>query len=157
MYNHADETYQCPICVGIDTEKEGRTLIEPSDIVFQDELVTAYISTFNIKNNPYHVIIVPNEHIENIYDMPDGAGARIQSIARELAITLKNAYKAQGITIIQNNEPYGGQHAFHYHMHVIPRYAGDELCKHIDEKPTADIKGRAEAAQSLRGYLGKRI
>lgn len=157
MYNHADETYECPICVGIGTIKEGRTLIEPSDIVFQDELVTAYISTFNIKNNPYHVVLVPNEHIENIYDMPDGVGTRLQSIAREMAIGLRKAYKAQGITIVQNNEPYGGQHAFHYHMHVIPRYAGDDLYKHINDKPTASSEEKAKAAISLKGYLGKRI
>jgi len=157
MYNHADETYKCPICVGIGTIKEGRSLIEPGDIVFQDELVTAFISSFNIKNNPYHVVVVPNEHIENIYDMSDGTGARIQSIAREMAIALKNAYKAQGVTIIQNNEPYGDQHAFHYHMHVIPRYGGDELYQHIYDKPTASTDERAKAAASLKGYMGKRI
>ena len=157
MYNHADETYQCPICKGIGTKEEGRTLIEPSDIVFKDELITAFITSFNIKNNPYHVVIVPNEHIENIYDLNDGVAARIQSIAREMAIAMRKAYKSQGTTIIQNNEPYGDQHAFHYHMHVIPRYGGDEIYKHIYDKPTANKEERAKAAESLKGYIGKRI
>lgn len=39
-----------------------------------------------------------------------------------------------GVTFLQNNEPASNQHAFHYHLHVLPRYTNDNLHAHMLEK-----------------------
>jgi len=62
MYNHAPEGYICPICVAIDGAEDQRTMIRQSDIVYKDGLVTAFIGSFFVANNPGHPIIVPNRH-----------------------------------------------------------------------------------------------
>jgi hypothetical protein len=46
-------------------------------------------------------------------------------VAQKIALAMKEAYKCDGITTQQNNEPAGDQHAFHFHFHIFPRYKDD--------------------------------
>ena len=123
--SHASPDYICPICVGLREEINDNTLIRPSDIVYRDERVTVLINSFFMGKNAGHVIIVPNEHIENIYELPEELGHHIFSVAKKCALAIRTAYDADGITLKQNNEPAGDQHAFHFHLHVFPRYDDD--------------------------------
>lgn len=150
MYNHSPIDYACPICLGVNGVESSDTLLRLSDIVYVDEFVTAFINSFWIKNNPGHVIVVPNEHYENIYDLPIDLASHILNISKQIALAMKKTYKCEGITLLQNNEPAGGQHAFHYHLHIFPRYENDELHKHMDNKQIADPAKRKDYAEKLR-------
>ncbi len=150
MHSHAPKDYDCPICLGIQGVETDKTLLKLEDIVYIDELVTAFINSFWIKNNPGHVIVVPNTHYENIYDLPDHLGAHIHKVAKQISIAMKKSYGCDGITTLQNNEPAGGQHAFHYHFHVFPRYDGDDLHTNMMDKLVADPAKRKEYAERLR-------
>ena len=46
MYNHAPIDYKCPICIALEGKENEDTLITQSDIVYADELATAFISSF---------------------------------------------------------------------------------------------------------------
>lgn len=153
MYNHAPQNYKCPICLGLQGVESEDTLIRPSDIVYSDDLVTAFISSFFIGNNPGHVIIVPNQHFENIYDLPEEYAFRIQKVARIISLALKKAYNCGGITTLQNNEPVGNQHAFHYHFHVFPRYENDELHKNMLNKKSTTAEERKHFAEKIKQAL----
>lgn len=107
MYNHATKNYICPICIAVQGLENDSTLIRQSDIVYKDSLVTAFIGSFFVKNNPGHIIIVPNEHFENIYSLPNDLNARISMIARHAALALKSTRNCDGVTTLQNNEPAG--------------------------------------------------
>ena len=37
------------------------------------------------------------------------------------------ALKCDGFNIVQNNGECAGQTVFHFHMHLIPRYKGDQV------------------------------
>ncbi|MBW4061966.1 HIT domain-containing protein [Candidatus Saccharibacteria bacterium] len=124
--SHAPENYDCPICLGLLGSASQKTLIKASDFVYRDELVSAFINTFFIGKNGGHVIVVPNEHFENIYTLPVAHGHRIFDVAQMIALAMKAAYDCDGITTRNNNEPAGDQHAFHYHFHVFPRYVDDD-------------------------------
>lgn len=153
MYNHAAKDYKCPICIAIQGLENSDTLIYKSDIVYKDDLITAFITSFFIGNNPGHVIIVPNKHFENIYDLPDEYAHRIHEVAKHMAFALKQAYQCEGITTLQNNEPAGGQHAFHYHFHVFPRYLNDELHKNMLDKKSTTPEERLSYANKIKDYL----
>ena len=153
MYNHAPTDYICPICLGVSGVESEATLLRLTDIVYIDELVTAFINSFWIKNNPGHVIVVPNDHYENLYDLPNDLGAHIFAVTKKIAIAMKKAYECDGITTVQNNEPAGGQHAFHYHLHVFPRHEGDGLHENMSHKQLADPAKRKEYADKLRTHL----
>lgn len=129
MYNHASRGYKCPICLGVAGVENADTLIKKTDLVYKDELVSVFINSFWVRGNEGHVIVVPNEHFENIYEIPKELGHRIFEVTQKMAPAIRQSYKADGITIRQNNEPAGDQHAFHYHQHVFPRYTNDEFNK----------------------------
>lgn len=78
-------------------------------------------------NNPGAVLVIPNDHFENVYDMPPALGAPLQSAVRDPALAMKAAYGCDGISTRQHNEPAGKQDVWHLHVHVFPRWEGDRL------------------------------
>lgn len=155
MFNHAPDNYVCPICVGVDGVEDERTLIRKLDAVYRDDLVMVFVASYFIETCQGHLIVVPLEHYEHLYDMPDEVGARVFSVARKLSVTMKKAYGCEGVTTLQNNEPAGGQHAFHYHLHLFPRCEGDRLHENMGKKREASLKERLRFGEKIRGVLEK--
>ncbi|HEX7633523.1 MAG TPA: HIT family protein [Candidatus Saccharimonadales bacterium] len=130
--------------------------MKPTDIVYSDDVVTVFVNSFFMGKNAGHVIVVSNTHYENIYDLPSEVGQHVFVVAQEMAQVIKKAYKADGITIKQNNEPAGDQHAFHYHLHVFPRYENDGFNEILPaQKRLAEPEERARYADRLRTELAE--
>jgi histidine triad (HIT) family protein len=122
--------------------------IKQTDLVYQDEQVTSFIGLRKWPNNVGHVLIIPNEHFENIYDLPIGISAEIQKIAKAVALAMKAVYSCDGVILLQRNEPAGEQLTWHYHLHVIPRYENDNW--HLSQRQPFPADERAEYALKLR-------
>lgn len=152
--SNAPENYECPICLGLDGSDSPKTLIKPTDFVYRDDLVSAFINTFFMGKNAGHVIVVPNKHYESIYTLPTEEGHRIFDIAQKVALAMKEAYNCDGITTRNNNEPAGDQHAFHFHFHVFPRYDNDGYNTVAPaDKRLAEPDERAEYAEKIKAAL----
>ena len=154
MKSNARQGYICPICLGNQGIENKDTLLKKTDLVFRDDLVSVWINSFWIKGNEGHVIIVPNEHYENIYEIPNQVGHRIFEISKLMSSAIKGAYSCDGITLRQNNEPAGDQHAFHYHLHVFPRYKNDNFNQELTKKSfLSEPQKRIEYIEKLKKYL----
>ncbi len=154
MYNHAPKDYRCPICLGVQGIENDDTLLKQADLVFKDELVSVFINSFWTETVEGHVIVVPNAHYENIYDVPKEVGQRIFEVVQKMALVMKKAYGCDGITTRQNSEPAGNQHAFHYHHHVYPRYDGDMFNENMTKKSIlSKSEERSEYVEKLRKCL----
>jgi histidine triad (HIT) family protein len=152
--SNAPENYTCPICLGVKKLESDKTLMKPTDIVYGDDIVTVFVNSFFMGKNAGHIIVVPNIHYENIYDLPSEVGRHIFDTAQRMAKAIKGAYATDGITIKQNNEPAGDQHAFHYHLHVFPRYDNDGFNEILPEqKRPAEPRERAQYANKLKSFL----
>ncbi|OFX75701.1 MAG: hypothetical protein A2071_09035, partial [Bacteroidetes bacterium GWC1_47_7] len=127
MYNHAPQEYKCPICLAIEGIESEDTMMKQDDIFYRDDLVMAVINSKFVGNNPGHAIVVPLKHYENLYELPEKEANQIMKVAKEVAIAMKEVRKSDGVMIQQNNEPASGQHAFHYHMHIFPRFEEDHF------------------------------
>jgi SAM-dependent methyltransferase len=68
---------------------------------------------------------------------------------------MKDVYQCDGVMLIQRNEPAGGQLAWHYHLHVIPRYENDNWDQCQRQAFPADE--RAEYARKLRAKVEKNL
>ena len=90
----------------------------PADIVYQDELVTAFRDVSPAA--PSHILIVPNQEIPSLNDLgpahQDLAG-RLLLVARELAA--REGVAESGYRLIINCGPEGGQEVMHLHMHLV--------------------------------------
>lgn len=157
MYKNAPPNYVCPICLGIEGIVDERTMLHPEDLIYKTKRVSVFMNSFFLKGNEGHVIVVPNEHIENIYDLPKEIGNSIMETAKMMALVIKKAYQCDGITLRQNNESAGDQHAFHFHLHVFPRYENDSF---NTQKPTdkveTSLEDRISYITKLREVLEKK-
>jgi histidine triad (HIT) family protein len=147
MYNHATENYDCPFCRIVREIANGNNAF----FVLQNNAVSAFMSLHDAPNNPGHVLVIPNVHYENIYDLPVALGADIHACAKEIALAMKTVYPCDGISLRQHNEPAGSQDVWHYHLHVYPRYIGDGFSR-AELKITPEHV-RAGYAALLRKYL----
>ena len=77
-----------------------------------------------------HALVVPKAASRNVLDADPKVLAKILPLVQKVAIAAKEVFKADGITIMQFNEPAGGQTVFHLHYHVIPRFDGVALRAH---------------------------
>lgn len=153
MYSHAPSEYVCPFCVLIQGQASIQSPLKQTDIVLRSAAVTAFMATRKYPNNQGHVLIIPNEHFENIFDLPLELGQQIHSLSRDIALAMKAEYQCDGIMIRQHNEPAGDQNIWHYHLHVIPRYQNDDF--HRTQKSPFGADERAVYAQRLRNWFSR--
>ena len=72
-----------------------------------------------------HALILPKKHYDNIYALDDETASKAFLVAKKMAVAMEKAFAADGFNIVQNNGEPAGQTVFHFHMHLIPRYKGD--------------------------------
>ncbi|MGC9403449.1 MULTISPECIES: HIT domain-containing protein [Vibrio] len=90
----------------------------PADIVYQDELVTAF-RDINPRA-PIHVLIVPNKLIPTVNDIEaedELVMGRLFTVAKKLA--KEEGIDQDGYRLIMNCNSYGGQEVYHIHMHLV--------------------------------------
>ncbi len=153
MYNHAPENYVCPLCLAVQGIENEETMMKQEDIVYRDSLILVAINSKFVGNNPGHVIIFPVDHIENIYDLPQVQANRIALLAHEVAIALKTVRNCDGVMLHQNNEPASGQHAFHYHLHVFPRFENDHIQEQMQKARVSTPEERKPYSAALKKYF----
>lgn len=154
--SHQPPGYQCPFCrivAGQDLEGGYTT---QADIVYRDNTVTAFVALGWWPANAGHVLVVPNKHYENIYDIPDEVLAAVQIAGKRMALALKATYGCNGTSLRQHNEPAGYQDVWHYHLHVFPRYPGDDLYLRTWERRFTTPEERKPYARRLREYFAQR-
>lgn len=90
--------------------------------VYEDEHVFAFLDI--MPRVPGHTLVIPKAPARNILDIKPDDYAHVAHGAHKIAAAAMKAFKADGITVQQFNEPAGGQVVFHLHMHVMPRHDG---------------------------------
>lgn len=74
-----------------------------------------------------HALILPKEHYADLYELDDEIAAKVMVLAKKMVTKLRGVLGCDGYNIVQNNGECAGQTVFHYHLHLIPRYEGDNV------------------------------
>ena len=74
-----------------------------------------------------HALILPKEHFRNLYDIDEEVAAKAMVLAKKMVKKMTDVLGCDGYNIVQNNEECAGQTVFHFLMHLIPRYKGDQV------------------------------
>ena len=90
----------------------------PADIVYQDELVTAF-RDIN-PQAPTHILIVPNKLIPTVNDVTaedEQALGRLFTVAKRIAE--QEGIAESGYRLLVNCNRDAGQEVYHLHMHIF--------------------------------------
>lgn len=118
-----------------------------SHMIYEDDMTCAFLSIE--PQTKGHTIVIPKTYAKDIYDIKDKELMSLILSVQKVAVILKRTLHADGINILQNNEPAAGQAVFHIHFHVIPRYNGDNL-RHWPGNPTTQEE-LSLIAKGIRG------
>ncbi|MFN8421052.1 MAG: HIT family protein [Anaerolineae bacterium] len=153
MFTHEPANYVCPFCTVINGGANPPPYTTQQDVIYRTPHVTAFINVRWWQNNPGHVLVVPNQHIENIYSLTPDIAVHVHEAARQVAIAFKRVYNCDGVSTRQHNEPAGYQEVWHYHLHVFPRYENDRLYDLNQSYRTTTPEERLPYAEKLRAYF----
>jgi histidine triad (HIT) family protein len=151
MPSHEPPGYQCPFCALAAGEDNAHN--SQRDIVRRTPGAMALISPRWWPRNHGHALVVPIRHYENLYQLPSEAGHAVHDLVRDTAIAIRQTYGCEGVSTRQHNEPAGNQDVWHYHVHVFPRYPGDELYASRPYPEVTPADQRQQYAERLRGYF----
>jgi histidine triad (HIT) family protein len=144
----AESASGCRFCAIVAGNEHGH-------VVFEDDISLAFLDHRPLF--PGHSLLVPREHIETIWDLPDGMVGPLFANARLLSAAIRDAMNAQGAFVAVNNVV--SQSVPHLHVHVVPRNRKDGLrgffwprTKYDSEKHMRDTAQAVRAAvDELRG------
>lgn len=73
-----------------------------------------------------HSLIIPRRHIRSFFDVSDVERDALIKLLEEQKASLDVSYKPDGYNIGINDGAAAGQTVAHLHIHLIPRYQGDQ-------------------------------
>ena len=117
----------------------------PAFKLYEDDLFIVILDRFPV--NPGHALIIPKFHAEDIFGLCEKEAPQIMPLAQKIASRLKEVLNPAGFNIMQNNGKAAGQVVFHYHMHIIPRYAEDGVKIHPQSKNVTEAELEEIAAR----------
>ena len=122
----------------------------PSTRVYEDEHVVAFMDV--MPQGPGHTLVVPKAPSRNILDADAKTLGPLMAAVQKIARAVKAAFNADGVTVIQFNEPASGQSVLHLHVHVVPRFDGVPLKPHAGKMEDAAVL--QANAEKIRKALG---
>ena len=122
----------------------------PSHRVYEDAEVIAFMDV--MPQGTGHTLVLPKAPSRNLLDADPATLASLMRAVQKVATAVKTAFAADGVTIVQYNEPAAGQSVFHLHVHVIPRFEGVPLKPHSGKMEDPQVL--ATNAEKVRRALG---
>ncbi|WP_139976033.1 MULTISPECIES: HIT family protein [Brucella/Ochrobactrum group] len=109
----------------------------PSTRVYETDDVVAFMDV--MPQGTGHTLVVPKAPSRNLLDAKPETLASVVQVVQKIAQAVKKAFNADGVTVMQFNEPASGQTVYHLHFHVIPRFEGVALKPHTGQMEDAAV------------------
>ena len=115
----------------------------PSTRVYEDEHTLAFMDIGHV--NPGHTLVAVKKHAANLYELDEAQAAAVARATVKISKAIKAAFQPEGLSVYQANGKPAGQTVFHYHVHLLPRHAGDgmELTWPVKNPPREQLEDYA--------------
>ncbi len=131
-------TEDCIFCRIVAGEAEA-------SVADEDEVTMAFMDLRQF--HPGHTLIVPKQHIADIFALDDATGAALMTTVARVSRAVRKTFRPDGINVWQSNgAPW--QEVFHIHFHVLPRWKGDGLLRFTP--PSRNRPDRAELDEQAK-------
>ena len=97
----------------------------PCTRVYEDEHTVAFMDLGHV--NPGHTLVAVKKHAANLYELDEAQAAAVARATVKISKAIRAAFQPEGLSVYQANGKPAGQTVFHYHVHLLPRHAGDGM------------------------------
>jgi len=101
--------------------------------LLEDETTIAFMDINPV--NPGHALAVAKGHWPTIDVIPPEVLAAVARTAQRVAKAAMTALEPNGVNLLQSNGVGAGQSVPHLHVHILPRFPGDEVRLNWTYKP----------------------
>ncbi|MBV8955928.1 MAG: HIT family protein [Solirubrobacterales bacterium] len=119
----------------------------PGQIIDQDERTVAFMDISPATRG--HALVVPRRHARDLLAIEAGDLAATIEGAQRVARRISERLRPDGVNLLNSCGRAAWQTVFHFHIHVIPRYADDPLRLPWTPAP-GDVDEIAAVADQLR-------
>ncbi len=103
----------CPFCA-----------LPPERIIDSNELALVIRDGFPVSKG--HTLIIPKRHVSSWFDTSADERIALFTLLDQAKLILDNEFKPDSFNIGINDGVAAGQTVPHLHIHLIPRYKGDQ-------------------------------
>lgn len=97
----------------------------PANKVYEDQDIVAFLDVNPASKG--HTLVVTKEHFQDFARVPKNLLSHAFLVAQLVSQACLKELGADGVNILTNVGQAAGQSVFHFHVHVIPRYANDAI------------------------------
>ena len=123
----------------------------PAVKVLDEELVLSFMDINPASRG--HLLVIPKMHAESIFEISESDLAAVTAAARRCARAVKEALKAEGVTVLQLNGRASGQVVPHLHVHIMPRWENDGLSVSSWEMKPGDMAEIKDIARKVKEQI----
>ena len=95
----------------------------PAHVVHADEHCVAFLDARPAARG--HTLVVPRTHVSDLWTADPDVAAALGRTCATVAALIRDRLRPDGLTMRQNTGAASGQHVFHLHVHLVPRWHGD--------------------------------
>ena len=100
-----------------------------------------------------HTLVIPKTHYNTFVEVPEEELLGVIRAAKIVSSAIMGSLKPPGFNIFSNNGKAAGQSVFHFHFHITPRYADDNIRFVLNLKRYAGQE-MSEYADRIRQHIG---
>ncbi|WP_248823517.1 HIT family protein [Frankia umida] len=97
----------------------------PAWITDQDDWTVSFLDISPAA--PGHTLVVPRTHADDLWSISSEDAQKVMAAAHRVAGRLRDRLRPDGLSLTQANRAAAGQEVFHLHVHLVPRYVGDQV------------------------------
>ncbi|MFA5946143.1 MAG: HIT family protein [Patescibacteria group bacterium] len=120
----------------------------PCHKIYENEKVLAFLDIFPVSKG--HTLLIPKAHAQDLAASSMEDAVELMRVIHDLAPKITKAIGASGYNLGMNHGLDAGQDVLHTHLHIMPRYNGDER-KFVKTHPSQEEL--AKVAEEIRGKL----
>ena len=109
----------------------------PSYKLYEDNDIFVFLDINPVSKG--HLLVIPKEHYENIFETPTEVLGKINQICKKMALICKERLDATGVNVLNASGKDAQQTVFHIHYHVVPRHKDDGLDLWFQGKSDSDV------------------
>ena len=109
--------------------------------IYEDEYSIAFLDIANDVDG--HLLVIPKKHTKNILDCDEATLINLMKSVKRISNHLIDNCGYNGVNLLNASDESAGQSVPHFHIHIIPRKAEDNI------NAWPDFEGAKEEAERI--------